>query len=97
MTTREIDALAALDFACWENSEEHGQGWVRPAPVAYALRVSVVWAYQLLGFLVSQDLAERRRLDKVFHYAPTEQGAEMLMKLESSEHPAKGKGGGEDG
>lgn len=95
MTTREVAALAALDFACWENSEEYGQGWVRPAAVAYALEVSLVWACQLLGFLVSRGLVERRRLEKVFHYAPTERGAELLMKLEQSAHPAKEKGGGE--
>lgn len=94
MTTREIDALVAMDFACWENCEEGGQGWVRPASIAALLEVSLCWAYELLSFLIGQNLAERRRFAiakcwygplNVFHYAPTEQGADLLLQLDRDE------------
>jgi DNA-binding IclR family transcriptional regulator len=85
LTPREKDALAALDYACWENSDEGGQGWVRPAAVAASLGRSLSCAYTLLNLLLKAGLVERRRFDAVLHYAPTEQGARVVLALESGE------------
>lgn len=56
----EMDALRALDLACYENAEAGGEGWALIDEVAALLDVSYVWACQLLRTCLLRGWVEKR-------------------------------------
>ncbi len=86
MTRALREFVTALDWACWENAEEGGDGWVPAEAVAEEYGVTVPWARVRCEHLVRLGMAERRHTrwvegglkgEPVTEYAPTEAGAAL--------------------
>lgn len=87
LTDGEKDALCLLDWCCWDDSEQGGDGWVRIGAFAERYEVSYCWASQLLAALERAGFAESRRSrygGQPKFYAPSEQGAALINSQRAS-------------